>query len=55
MQVSEVPKGLVRAGFVMAANAMVMAVAEIIIELLVLGGTCPQPFPKHWSTDLAAQ
>lgn len=38
MQVHEVPKGLVRASLVMAGNAIFMAVAEIIIEILVVSG-----------------
>lgn len=43
--VKEVPKGLVRAATVMATNAVMMAVAEIIIEVLVLAGVYPKlPF-----------
>lgn len=45
MSVAEVPKGTVRAATVVAANAILMATVEIIIEVLVLTGVYPKlPF-----------
>ena len=46
-QVSEVPKVTVRAAKIVAGNAMLMAAAEIVIEVLVLVGAHPTSVPAH--------
>lgn len=47
-QVTEVPKGTVRASKIVAGNAMLMAATEIVIEILVVAGAHfrqPDPSP----------